>query len=701
MKVDGVRASSHASDGRLGRRFEAIGRDARSARARRPHSVAFAAAVLLALASCSRERAEGVFPNAPVILISIDTLRSDHLPAYGYRGVKTPNIDALRRDSILFARAYSHCPMTLPSHASIFTGLLPAEHGVRNNIGYRFDGAQHRTLASVLRARGYRTGAAVSSYVMRSDTGIDAGFDAYEDSIAVAAAGAASEHQRSGYETLKAAQSWLKSNAAQPFFFFFHTYEPHAPYEPSYDGEIEKSDDIVGRLIAGLKESGVYDRAIVVFLSDHGEGLWDHGEDQHGILLYRESLQVPLMIKLPGGARGNTTIERPTGLAEVFPAVLGFLGIEKNERPAKPIYAETLYPRIHLGWSELRSLVDARFHYIDGPKPELYDVAADARETRDLVATERRTAAAMRAELAKYPSTDAPLQNIDAEEAAKLAALGYVGTAKTRSGPLPNPRDEIGHLADIKAAFRLADQRRYDDSADALRALLARNPRLADVWSKLGEVLVDAGRYDEAIEAYKTAIAQSELFSPDLALGLGFAYLKSGRPADAVQHAELAARATPRESHELLARAYAEQQRFADAEASARQAIAEGDRQPSSILLLAEVQRAAGRLDEALQTVAEAGARAHELSINHLYGIDYLRGDLLARLDRPDEAVAAYRREIERSPAHLQSYANLAVIYVIEGKRAEAEKTLALMMRNNPHRGAQALAARTRAALGL
>jgi arylsulfatase A-like enzyme/predicted negative regulator of RcsB-dependent stress response len=665
----------------------------------------FAWVALLALAACRREPAE-VFRRAPVVLISVDTLRSDHLPAYGYGGVKTPNIDALRRDSILFQRAYSHCPMTLPSHVSILTGLLPTEHGVRNNIGYRFDGAKFRTLAAVLHARGYRTGAAVSSYVLRSDTGIDAGFDWYDDAIAVAAGGAASEHQRSGYETLKAAQPWIERKAAQPFLFFFHIYEPHAPYQPSYDGEIAKADDIVGRLLAQLKSEGVYDRAIVIFLSDHGEGLWQHGEDQHGILLYRESLQVPLMIKLPRAARGGTTVADAVQLADVFPTILQLLDIEKSSRSLltvrhAPIYSETLYPRIHLGWSELRSLIDARFQYIDGPRAELYDLDRDAAETNDLAAAERRTAASMRATLQQVPSAIAPLQNVDPEEAAKLAALGYVGTAKTRQGPLPNPRDEIGHIADIKQAFHLADERRYDDAAAALRALLERNPRLGDVWSKLGEILVESGRYAEAIDAYKSAIAQSEIFSPDLALGLGYAYLEAGRPQDAVAHAELAARQSPREAHELLARAYAEQHRFAEAEASARQAIAEGDRQPSSILLLAEVERAWGKLEAALETIHEAERRANDLEVRHLYGIDYLRGDVLARLDRPDEAVAAYQREIESSPQHLQSYANLAVIYVIEGKRAEAEKTLALMTKRNPHRGAQALAAKTRAALAL
>ena len=660
-----------------------------------------AGALFVLLAAC-RPPERDVFPDAPVILISVDTLRSDHLPAYGYRAVQTPHIDGLRRDAVLFQRAYSHCPMTLPSHASILTGLLPTEHGVRNNIGYKFDGTKFRTLAAALGAKGYDAGAAVSSYVLRSDTGINAGFQYYDDSIPVAAAGALSEHQRSGVETLKYAKPWIAQHASRPFFFFFHIYEPHAPYDPSYDGEIAKADAIVGDLLEHLKSTGVYDRALIVFLSDHGEGLWQHGEDQHGILLYRESLQVPLMIKLPASQRGGTAVDHPAQLIDVYPTVLALLGIERSKRSLfaepGPIYSETLYPRIHLGWSELRSLIDGSHHYIDGPRPELYDLARDPGETTDEITTERRAAAGLRQRMQTYPSTIAALGPVSAEEAAKLAALGYVGTPKNRSGPLPNPRDVIGDLQPIKAAFRLADERRDDEAATALRALLQRNPHLADAWSKLGEVLVDSGRYDEAIATYKEAIEQSEHFSPDLALAIGSAYLKAGRADEALQHAGLAAQIQPREAHELMARAYIEQKRFRDAEQSARMAIEEGDRQPTSILLLAEVQRAAGNLDAALATIQEAERRANDLEVRHLYGIDYLRGDILARLDRPDDAVAAYLREIEFSPQHLQSYANLAVIYMIEGKRGEAEKTLAAMVRNNPHRGARSLAQRTRAA---
>ena len=277
--------------------------------------------------------------------------------------------------------------------------------------------------------------------------------------------------------------------------------------------------------------------------------MWDHGEDQHGILLYREALWVPLLVKLPGSHQA-ASISRPTPLAHLFGTVLRLVGIDLPSRPAswfddggeaRPIYSETLYPRIHLGWSELRSLIDDRYHYIEGPSPELYDLERDPGEARNLITIERRAASRLRREMQAYPATAATLGEIDPEDAKKLAALGYVGTPRERgAGPLPNPRDEVENLGRIKAAFRFADERRLDEAIAALRSLLQENPKLLDVWSKLGEVLVESGRYDEAIEAYRSAIARAERFSPDLALALGFAHLKRGEAAPAAAHARLA-----------------------------------------------------------------------------------------------------------------------------------------------------------------
>ena len=666
------------------------------------------ASAFLLLAAC-RAAVETPAPPAerpPIILISVDTLRSDRLPPYGYTRVATPHIDALRRDGVLHERAYSHVPMTLPSHASMFTGLLPAEHGVRNNIGYPFEAQRLRTLAEVLRENGYRTGAAVSSYVLRSETGIDDGFEVYDDAIPIVSGGATSEHQRGGFETVAKAEAFVASHAGEPFFLFLHLYEPHAPYTPPepfrsryrdpYDGEIAAADAIVGKLVASLKARGIYDRAAIVFTSDHGEALWEHGEDQHGILLYREVLQVPLIVKLPRSERAGSKVTQPFALRQLHETILRLAGVASDAKPHQPIYSETLYPRIHLGWSDLRSLIDGRYHYIESASPELYDLAKDPGETKNLIADERRVAASMRNALAQLPAGDTTIAAIDPEEAAKLAALGYIGTPQNREGPLPNPREEIHTLRDIKAAFQLAADRRYDDAAKALRALLEKNPGLTDVASRLGEVLRDSGRDAEAIEVYRAALARSQRVAPDLALALAVTYLKTENPREAAAHASLALRSHPVEAREVLARAAIAEQRFAEAETHARAAIAASERAPKSLLVLAELQRATGQLDAALATLDEAAARATELAMKQP-GIDHLRADVLARQGKPEEAIAAYEREIARFPRQIQSYANLAVVHLALEDRRAAERVLRAMVKANPHEGARALAEKTRA----
>jgi choline-sulfatase len=646
-------------------------------------------ATLVLLSACAPR--ETVKP--PIILISVDTLRSDHLPVYGYTNISTPHIDALRGDGVLYEKAWSHCPLTLPSHASMLTGLLPTEHGVRNNIGYRFDGAKFKTLAKALRENGYRTGAAVSSYVLRSETGLDDGFDVYDDAIPVTIGAATAENQRAGVETLEAAQSFIAANAQQPFFLFLHLYEPHAPYDPSYDGEIAKSDAILGQLIATLKANGIYDDAVIVFTSDHGEALWEHGEDQHGILLYREVLQVPLVIKLPQSKDAGSSISEPFALRNLFHELLTHAGVEAVA-PKSRIYSETLYPRIHLGWSELRSLFDGRYHYIESSSPELYDITTDPGEKNNIIASERRIAANLRNELAQMPAAIETMQRIDAEEAKKLAALGYVGTPRERKGPLPNPREQIGTLQQIKRAFQLAAERRNDEAIVALRALLQTNPSM-DVATRLGEVLLDSGRADEAVVVYEAAMKRAERFSPDLALALAVAHARAGHPKEAEQHAELALAAQPFEAHQVLGRVAIDDQRFAEAEHHVRTAIEASGRQPSALLLLADLQRAAGQYDAAMATLDVVEARAAELGLAQ-QGIDHARADIYARTERPDEAAAAYRREIAKFPQHLQSWSNLAIIEFILGRRAEGERVLEEMVRRNPHAGARELAARTR-----
>src|SRR5471032_3076758 len=250
-------------------------------------------AVVCLSISCGRSATSVPSRPVAVVLISIDTLRSDHLPVYGYHGVDTPNIDALRADAVLFERAYSHVPLTLPSHATMLTGLLPAGNGLRDNLGFRMS-PNVATLPELLKKHGYATGAAVSAYVLRRETGISRGFDDYDDQIDLANSGVnVGRVQRDGGETAQIAEKWIAAHEHQPFFYFLHLYEPHTPYDPPepyrsrypshYDGEIARADAIVGDFITFLKQRNLYDDTLILLVSDHGEGLRDHGEAEHGI----------------------------------------------------------------------------------------------------------------------------------------------------------------------------------------------------------------------------------------------------------------------------------------------------------------------------------------------------------------------------------------------------------------------------------
>ena len=256
--------------------------------------------------------------NGPIILISIDTLRADHLPAYGYRKVKTPAIDALAADGTVFERAYSHSPQTLPAHTALLSGRLPFETGVRDNIGFVVKSGE-RLLPQMLRERGYATAGIVSSYVLRKETGINQGFDFFDsDMPPISAELTIGGVQRDGGESEAIAERWLDQQRSQRVFLFLHLYEPHKPYstppqyagyEP-YDGEIAYADEIVGRLIRYLESHQLYDRSTIVLLSDHGEGLGDHGEQEHGLFVYDEAIHVPLIMKQAGGTGAGRRVTR-------------------------------------------------------------------------------------------------------------------------------------------------------------------------------------------------------------------------------------------------------------------------------------------------------------------------------------------------------------------------------------------------------
>jgi tetratricopeptide (TPR) repeat protein len=673
-------------------------------------------ALVLFNISCNRHEPSLHFSGVPVILISVDTLRSDHLPAYGYKGVETPAIDALARDSMLFEHAWSHCPMTLPSHLTMLTGQLPADNGVRNNLGYRFDAAHHPSVPSLLKARGYATGAAVSSYVLRGDTGMRAMFDFYEDTLNPPPGAAFADYQRSGAITTSLAETWIDAHASQPFFFFLHLYEPHVPYDPPepfrsrfknpYDGEIANADSIVGGFIAFLKQRGIYDRAIVVFTSDHGEGLGDHGEQQHSILLYREAIQIPLLLKLPQAKRGGERIAEPAALVDIARTIADLTDVDLKTTSAssllalpktREVYSETLYPYLQLGWSDLRSMVSDRVHYIDSSQPELYALA-DARERTNIINDDRRTASALRAAIGKFPAATAATTAVDAETAAKLAALGYVGALRNRPDPrsLPNPREAIRYLDAIQEGFHLAEERRFDEAIARLRAIVQANPRMTDVWVKLAQTYAQAGDNAQALDAYRNAIGSAGVFSPEIAVMMGDLELQSGKVDDAERAARAALSATPEAANELLARVALARKDFATAESLSRSLPPS----PAHLVLLGEALDARGDLAGALAVCDRARAAAQAAGIKNVQGVESLRGDLLARNDKPREAVAAFENEIANFPHNQIAYARLALLHFVTGDRARFEEALRRLVTANPTPAARELAAKTRREVG-
>jgi len=677
---------------------------------------------LAALASCHRREANAHYPGAPVIIISIDTLRADHLPMFGYKNVDTPALQALRDDSILFTNAFSAVPLTLPSHTAMLTGLLPPANKVRNNIGYRLDAAVP-TIPKALKSKGYDTGGAVSAYVLRGNTGLGASFDFYDDGIGAKANAPIGTLQRSGFDTSAIARRWVTGHKGKPFFFFLHLFEPHSPYEPpepfksryasAYDGEIATADQIVGQFIEELKSDGVYDDAIIVLMSDHGEGLSQHGEPEHGIFLYREAIHVPLMLKLPKRARAGETDAAPVSLIDVFPTIAELTEVAPPANlegksllhhgaadAQRRVYSETLYPRIHLGWSELRSLEGNEYHYIEAPKPELYDMPKDPDERRNILTEERRQYASMRDELAKYGKEIALPSQMDAEEAKNMQALGYLGSSAGKStGPLPDPKDEIGQITEMMSAMKLENEGKSEEAIAAFRAIVKENPRLTDAWQELSVELESAGRYEEAAEACRQAI----LIAPDLAgefgLRLASILLKLEQFDDAEKHARLGEKVNFGAMHVLLARIALARKDYAKAEQEAK--IAAGDKYahvPATVLL-AQIAAQQGRAQEAYTLIQQIGEEAAERKLGAVEALEFVRGDALARMNRYDEAIEAFRREIEQFPHDKQAYASLYVVYILTNRPAEARATLELLAKLNPNRRAYLFAASTADAL--
>jgi len=663
-----------------------------------------ALSLLLALAGAGacRSRSVGTYPDAPVVLISIDTLRADHLPLYGYKGVATPHLDALGREGVVFENAYSHCPLTLPAHSSMLTGLLPPRHGVRDNMGFTLQ-PEHKTLATRFKESGRASGGAISSYVLRRQTGLEQGFDFYDDELQIEGGlESLGAIQRDGAVAVDSLAGWIEGQATPRLFAFLHLYEPHSPYAPppayssvplKYDGEIAYADALVGRFLERLKARGLYDKAVIVVTGDHGEGLKDHQEEEHGIFLYREALHVPLIVRLPGAARSGTRVAGPVAQADIPATLLDLAGLPAagldgvSLRPAlqagrvapRPVYSETLFPRYHFGWSELYAVTEERFRYIKAPRPELFDVAADPGETRNLVAERASTVATLEGWLARAVDTKAlgAPEEVSAETREKLQALGYIGISQVpvAAGELPDPKDKIGSYEDLRRAQALRRDGKDAEAVAQFRRVLDLNPRMLDAWELLGTTLVRMGRLQEGIAALSEVLK----IDPNHAsthTALVKVYTLERRLDLARAHAELAAAGNPGQGYELLAQLMLDLRDPVQAAEFARKSLAADRERVMSHFVLGVVAQREGRFEPALASyrlAEEFKARRRQTIVRNLHANI---ADCLARLGREAEAEQEFLKEIETIPASREGRVGLAMLYRSQGRDAAARQVL-------------------------
>jgi arylsulfatase A-like enzyme/Tfp pilus assembly protein PilF len=478
-------------------------------------------------------------PN--ILLVTIDTLRTDRLSCYDPALAKTPFIDKLAARGVLFEKAFAHAPLTLPSHADIMTGLLPIHHGLSENSKRKLE-ARFQTLAETAKAAGYATGAFVGAFPLDSRFGLDQGFDVYDDAFAAASTeGFAAERRAS--EVVSVARAWLAEQKG-PWFCWIHFWDPHAPYSPPapyaatyakdpYSGEVSYVDAELGRVLDDLKAGGLEGQTVIVLTADHGESLGEHGESTHGYFAYNSTLHVPLIIAGPG--IGPSRVKESVGHADIYPTVCALAGFDPpaglagrsllpamagKAFPPHPIYFESLEPYYSLGCAPQRGIIDDGKKFIDSPIPELYDLEADFNEEKNLAPTaDLNPFRARLAEIMKGAG-NAGAGPVDREALARLRSLGYTAGAdlprKTKFGP-----------------------------EDDLKTFLPFQQKL-----ERGILLKDAGKYAESVREFESLIAERKDFVWAY-IFLAESYFAQQDPASAVRTMEEGVRANP-ESYTLL-----------------------------------------------------------------------------------------------------------------------------------------------------
>jgi arylsulfatase A-like enzyme/Flp pilus assembly protein TadD len=547
-----------------------------------------------------------------IVLITLDTVRADHLHCYGNDKIKTPTIDNLARNGVLFEKAVAQTPLTGPSHASIFTGENPNIHHVRDTGGFALQPSSV-TLATVLEQHGWDTAGFISAPVLNKQFGFNQGFATYDDQIPEATDKSTGQTSatRAANLTVDHAIAWLHGQSGKPFFVWLHLYDAHVPYHPPaqflrqypknpYDAEIAFEDQQLGRFLEAVKQKSPAGKTLVLLLSDHGEGLGQHGEAGHGIFLYDSTVRIAWIMAGPGVPAG-VRVQQQAREIDALPTVLDLLGGKPSAAiqgtsmvpafsgkavPTTYSYEETLYPKINMGWSELRGVHADHWMYIRAPRPELYDLDQDPGELNNVIATHPKEFRKLEAQLKQLSqlgesNTETLVTNhMDQQTLSQLRSLGYVGGASSSNielnGKGADPKDmlHVLHLSESAmgpGSEKLPAARKID----LLQQALKEDPTNPYLYTSLGDQYRQAGQNDLALQTYLAAlhhgIQNEELFSR-----LGSMYLHSGQPQQAILFFQQAVKLDPHDAENQcnLANAYLHNGQLADGEQIFRFVIA-------------------------------------------------------------------------------------------------------------------------------
>ena len=685
------------------------------------------------------EAAGGRTGRYNVLLITIDTLRADHLGCYGDTRASTPSIDRLASDGVLFERAETAAPITLPAHASILTGTYPASHGVRNNGTYRLGRAD--TLAEVLHAHAYRTAAVISGYPLATRYGLSQGFDSYDDRLPPEKHRQVSFRERKAEEVTRAGLAWVVERPDQRFFLWLHYFDPHAPYAPPspyaeqysltpYDGEIAYVDREVGKFLERLRHLGLMDETLVVLVSDHGEGLGDHGEATHGVFLYESTLRVPMILSLPGVLPRGKRVSTPIRTIDLMPTVLKLVDLPEPEdiqgtsllplasrRGADLLLksvSESILPRENYGWSELASIRVGDWKYILAPREELYDLRTDPQELKNLADRREADLGRFREEVHRLMADAAPVgrpaayrQELDETARERLLSLGYLwAPGPAHVGTLPDPKDRIailGKLDEASALYSQGDLRAaverfsevleedpgnltalfhrgnarveagdFDAAAADFEGVLVHRPRSPEVLLNLGSALLGKGLLNEAARTFRQVI-ELDPDSDKTFTNLGRALALQGHPAEAAEMFRRALAFSPAspEAQQGLAAALAAGGKEEEASEAYRKAVESNPGDPAPALALARILYSGGHYDEVIRLMERslrAGADRPE--------VHFALGNAHFRKGEISQAAEEYARVLSVHPEDPGALFGSALVALKSNRNEEALRLL-------------------------